>query len=87
MEIKTTKEIEDYCWKQPSLFHTTESIDKWEKRNWVSVDDLIKYIKSKEWIVISCGRSTDYLEEIDIDDSIRNLIAELTENMHNKKED
>ena len=38
------------------------------------IKEIFKIIKQKEWLNYSYGRSTDYSEEIDIDESIENLI-------------
>jgi len=36
-------------------------------------EELIEYLESKDWCVWSCGRSTDYCEELDLDLSINKL--------------
>lgn len=70
MEKKTTKEILDE--QIESLMFEKSKFNK--NQVWISQESLIDLIKKREWIVMSCGRSTDYFNEIDIDTSIKSLL-------------
>jgi len=43
------------------------------------VEELIKFIKKADWIVWSCGRSTDYVDEFWKEGSIENLVNKIME--------
>ena len=51
------------------------------------IEKLIEYIQSGDWIVWSCGRSTDYVDEFWKEGSIENLVNKFKELSlkHNKK--
>jgi len=43
------------------------------------VKELIKFIESRDWIVWSYGRSTDYVDEFWEEGSVENLINKIKE--------
>ena len=38
------------------------------------IEEIIKLIKSDKWHITSCGRSTEYFEEFQLEDSKKELI-------------
>lgn len=50
-----------------------KKLRRW-KMNEENIEALKKEIKEANWIVWSCGRSTDYMDEFEEEGSIENLI-------------
>ena len=61
------------------LHHSTLNAKGEETMNEKKVKELIKYIKSSNWIVWSCGRNTDYIDKFWEKGSIENLINKVKE--------
>ena len=63
MEIKTTDEI-GFAYPK--------------NKKWVSVESLKEYLLKKDWIVWSCGRDIYDSDYIDENDSIKQIIKDLS---------